>query len=988
SAYPAPYPTIMVPGSRAELSVLLKNGGTAVAQGRRVAPAGTYWVYGLRVVPGAECRLELEVSAPQGPQPPEITVVGHNGKPLAVAVSIEQSGAVIAAWTVPDDWPTTAPMRAIIGAKQSELTVQQVLYTVVEPDRGGFGIPDFIRKLMLAGAPKGARVIVNRPDPQPQLIGRVDTAPDSQTDWAPDAVISHRPDATTIAAWKQRGTQVWADAAANSPASSDPTALQDLNYGLAAGCSGVCVDIPPRDSTLKADPDLASAWQRSFPGTVPDPASSVDSRWRAEQLAAALQTGRYSAALDDAETHDPMARRIAALQDSITCSERGQLSPYNSIAALPEVQDVLGTLEAPAASASERHPDGRFAEQYLKCAAMDLAARAAGKRLLLRIAPPEGQPVSAEISAPRLRDTLVAAMLAAQPDGWCADSRFLAQVNGGDAAQTANLADQCLLGFSSQPSVSDSGTVGILISDSLQWQRNAPTPDDLSGLYGMALPLLQRGVAVEAVPLGLASDAALLKRFKTLLLSYDYQKPLSNRVGAGLAAWVRSGGTLLFFGGSDPYNSAGGWWRAINLDAPQRDLWNRLGLSDLGSARAVHAEEGSGADLKPLKPVADAVGPGTPGLQCHVDVTNLTSQNGKLLIRLSAAAGAPGSPQIASISLIQLTIGGKVAAAFQPGSETETYFLASGDGSIVSEDRRDLSGAGFCEYRFDRLPTDAPIILTVRYTGPLAICGGSPSAEQPALIAAVPANPVTQLFPELRLPGSCTATIYSGAAAGAAPAQEVSALLPPTSAVNALYSLNEGGIPVWIKNVDHGLVVNAGISPDYLAGSDLAAAWLRALTQYGAQRAGAIYREPGRFRLDRGPYTVVRTLWKAEPVEGKTIDLFSPDLGVETDRTIPPHTSAFLYRVPAAAATPQDLVVSDRVDARLEMETLTSLLIRGPLGSSGIARIDAAGRSLVSATAEDRFGRPVQVEVVDQGDLPLLRFRNDPDGIILRVLWH
>ena len=96
--------------------------------------------------------------------------------------------------------------------------------------------------------------------------------------------------------------------------------------------------------------------------------------------------------------------------------------------------------------------------------------------------------------------------------------------------------------------------IGVLISDTMQLQREPPDASDLDGLWGLALPLLQRGVPVQIASLDRAADPGYLRPYKTLLLSYDFQKPPSSRVQAALAQWVREGGCLIFVGGSDAYN--------------------------------------------------------------------------------------------------------------------------------------------------------------------------------------------------------------------------------------------------------------------------------------------------------------------------------------------------------------------------------------------------------------------------------------------------
>ena len=77
----------------------------------------------------------------------------------------------------------------------------------------------------------------------------------------------------------------------------------------------------------------------------------------------------------------------------------------------------------------------------------------------------------------------------------------------------------------------DCGTtgIGLVISDSLMFERGDPTPSDphLSHLYGLALPLLKRGMPVTPVQLENVTLPDYLKGFRVLLLSYHGMKPLT-----------------------------------------------------------------------------------------------------------------------------------------------------------------------------------------------------------------------------------------------------------------------------------------------------------------------------------------------------------------------------------------------------------------------------------------------------------------------------
>jgi hypothetical protein len=133
----------------------------------------------------------------------------------------------------------------------------------------------------------------------------------------------------------------------------------------------------------------------------------------------------------------------------------------------------------------------------------------------------------------------------------------------------------------------DCGTenVGVLVSDSLMFQRGEPTPSDphLGNVYGLMMPLVKRGVPVTPVQLENVSIPRYLDPFKVLLLSYDGQKPLSPDVHAPLADWVRQGGVLLVCDkDADPYLNVHEWWNSDgqHFRTPRQHLFQLLGLDD------------------------------------------------------------------------------------------------------------------------------------------------------------------------------------------------------------------------------------------------------------------------------------------------------------------------------------------------------------------------------------------------------------------------
>lgn len=138
-----------------------------------------------------------------------------------------------------------------------------------------------------------------------------------------------------------------------------------------------------------------------------------------------------------------------------------------------------------------------------------------------------------------------------------------------------------------QPDVEwDSGTrgIGVVVSDTMMFQRAQPTPSDpyLGSFFGLALPLVTCGIPVEPAQLEHASRPGALDPFKVLLLTYEGMKPMAQKDSRALADWVRAGGVLVFVDDdADPYNAVDAWWNTTpnEFSNPREALFAHLGLA-------------------------------------------------------------------------------------------------------------------------------------------------------------------------------------------------------------------------------------------------------------------------------------------------------------------------------------------------------------------------------------------------------------------------
>lgn len=129
--------------------------------------------------------------------------------------------------------------------------------------------------------------------------------------------------------------------------------------------------------------------------------------------------------------------------------------------------------------------------------------------------------------------------------------------------------------------------ISVLMGNSLMFQRS---PDSIAGyadehfsnFYGFALPLLKRGVPVNIVHLENLGYPNALQDTRILLMSYSNMKPHQAQVHQQIAAWVKTGGILIYAGrDEDPYQNVPEWWNngTNPYEAPSEHLFESLNMA-------------------------------------------------------------------------------------------------------------------------------------------------------------------------------------------------------------------------------------------------------------------------------------------------------------------------------------------------------------------------------------------------------------------------
>lgn len=213
-------------------------------------------------------------------------------------------------------------------------------------------------------------------------------------------------------------------------------------------------------------------------------------------------------------------------------------------------------------------------------------------------------------------------------------------------------------------------------------------------------------------------------------------------------------------------------------------------------------------------------------------------------------------------------------------------------------------------------------------------------------------------------------------------------LYPPPSGARPLYRLKTSDQTIaWSARVGQGTVIFVGIAPGFLKNFDAGAALLSSLVRQSLAARDEQFEEPGRLVLRRGPYTAVRTFDTTLQLKGRYVDIFTPNLEVLVDPTIPAQTNMLLVDA-SATGREEPRAVSGRLVSWYASADTTALVVRAPSSTQGVARLVTDGRSLQSVKAWTTEGKPVKVESRVEANSLLLTYANEADGVVLRVDWE
>lgn len=138
----------------------------------------------------------------------------------------------------------------------------------------------------------------------------------------------------------------------------------------------------------------------------------------------------------------------------------------------------------------------------------------------------------------------------------------------------------------SENTVNGSQGISVMMANSLMFQRypihEGYDDPQLSNFYGMAMPLVKKGVPVHIMHMENLGFSKALADTKVLVMTYSNMKPLDPKAHEYLAKWVEKGGHLLYVGrDNDPFQGISEWWNTgdNNFSTASDHLFSLMGIA-------------------------------------------------------------------------------------------------------------------------------------------------------------------------------------------------------------------------------------------------------------------------------------------------------------------------------------------------------------------------------------------------------------------------
>ncbi len=766
----------------------------------------------------------------------------------------------------------------------------------------------------------------------------------------------------------------WRDRPVLLPTASWIAYLKDnIRHAIDAGAAGIWAEDPGLPALGGYSPTFKSAWTELFQAPWQAPHTSPTTFFRGSRLRADLSLRLVNELQKHVRDYGQLKTRetrlLLTLDSPLNYAREGMVFPHSAAAALP-IGGIAAQIRpdfSPHALEGKLEPRP-FEMAWLAGSYFANLMEGRPDQSLYYLMDPGGEATSAAAAARAYRAHLATALLFPQARGYETAAYPERTYTAGMDADTSTMGlshsltlHTALAGVVKDLEVGqalDWGAstrgIGVLTFDTLQWQRGGPQQSSLRSLDGLTLPLLQRGIPVELVPGERVTEKGYLSRFRVLLLSYDFQKPLGPEVHQELAAWVKAGGVLILVGGEDAYNDAGEWWNRNGFPSPTEHLLRACGA---GVEVAFRATQRPGDRYRPaLRPESEMRG--------SVRLSLADAASGKKPVYVRFTDANPTTAGGLWLGRVRLVEGDRVRADFTAGSVAERAFLTEEIGSQRREGGRTVEQDGSFVYRFSRLGPTATLELELGGQSQVSLSTG----EDPSVLL----EPVRPELPTIRAASGYSLVAY------------------PLAGAEPLYRVARAGetapSPAWSATCERGTVLFCGLPAAALADSSSGAALLREYVRLACGKAGLNYQE-GPLVVRRGPYVVAHALGRSMQLPGQYLDLFKPDLPLLENPSLPYQEPVLLKAVQLGGKAPALLHATHRARL-LEANTRTTrFIVDGPTGTWGEMRLSTAGYTLAGAQGSDTSGRSVQVEARIEGPTVHVRYPQLAGGINLSLKW-
>lgn len=382
-----------------------------------------------------------------------------------------------------------------------------------------------------------------------------------------------------------------------------------VRKALEAGVEAVHLEEPEFWSWGGYGEGFKREWQDYYHEAWQDPLSSPDARWRAAKLMYFLYRRALQQVFDSIQDYNKQkgtkVRCYVPTHSLLNYADWGIVSPESSLARLNGCDGYIAQVWTGTAREQNNYmgvkKERTFETAFLEYGSMQNLVRSTGRGVWYLADPIEDNANHDWGDYKRNYEaTLIASLL--QPEVWQYEVMpWPERIFNGDYPSEANpkvrvpipsayetelqLVFNALKDMNQKDTEWDSGShgIGVMVSDSLMFQRGGPNESDneFGHFYGLALPFVKRGMPVEPIQLENVTLKGYLKSQKVILMTYEGMKPLTPDVHEAIAEWVKGGGKLVFIDNdNDPFNGVREWWNegSKHYRTPRLALFDTIGV--------------------------------------------------------------------------------------------------------------------------------------------------------------------------------------------------------------------------------------------------------------------------------------------------------------------------------------------------------------------------------------------------------------------------